>query len=365
MKNVRVYRLNHLSSCQLNRLKASQKEVARVWNVCMELHEHAQMTHIRWASHTDGPRLTEGRFALYSQSVQAIFRPFLATIDTTPKLRKTHAQMKYPWRGKRFYPVHWSAQAVNKKSGRVFLPMGRGQASLVLPLALLPSESGAYSLVWNYGIELHTYMEVPQAEYTPGNFWATVDLEEIHLPAVTKNTAALSDHHGRGICFLKRQLAKQLGRLDQKHSRCMKHSPRCWKKLQRAKNKHNRRTEWRIRDSRHKAMRQIIDFCIESLLRTLFKGNTNSVRQGNKGRPYNQRMALWEYGRDIDSLTKDKVAHILTRPPPNEVHRAGALHVGIIISPRTETVPAVPTAFRSIAISSVRSIRIRFPLVGM
>jgi putative transposase len=92
---------------------------------------------------------------------------FLATIETTRKLRATHPkmQMKYPWKTKRFYPVHWPAQAVSRERGRVVLPMGRGRASLVLHLDL-PENSGACTLVWNRGFELHVCIEVPQAEHT-------------------------------------------------------------------------------------------------------------------------------------------------------------------------------------------------------
>ncbi len=72
-------------------------------------------------------------------------------------------RMKYPWRAKRFYPVKWPAQAVHREKGRVILPMGQGNPSLVLPLAL-PENAGACTLVWNRGFELHVCIEVPQAE---------------------------------------------------------------------------------------------------------------------------------------------------------------------------------------------------------
>jgi putative transposase len=71
------------------------------------------------------------------------------------------------------------------------------------------------------------------------------------------------------------------------------------------------RTERRIRDLRHKATRKVIDFCKEQEVGTLFIGNPHGVRQQNRGRHHNQRMAQWEYGKDIDYLThKAKQAHI-------------------------------------------------------
>src|SRR5213082_3249625 len=149
--------------------------------------------------------------------------------------------------------------------------MGRGRPSLVLPIEM-PENSGACTLVWNRGFELHVCVEVPQADGAPGNAQATVDLGEIHLAAVTTSTGAALIVTGRGIRSLKRQRGKQAGQLAKKQSRCQKHSRR-WKKLQQAKNKVCRRSERRIRDVRHKATRQVLDFCVENEVGSLFIGN--------------------------------------------------------------------------------------------
>jgi putative transposase len=210
-------------------------------------------------------------------------------------------RMKYPWKTKRFYPVHWPAQAVSRERGRVVLPMGRGRASLVLHLDLAEN-SGACTLVWNSGFELHVCIEVPQAERTPGTNRATVDLGEIHLAAVTTTTGAALVVSGRGIRSLKRQCNMRHRQFAKKQYRCQKYSRR-WEKLQRARNKMAGRIERRVRDLRHKATRQVIDCCKEHGVGTLFIGNPHGVRQENNGRRHNQRMAQWEYGRDIDYLT--------------------------------------------------------------
>jgi putative transposase len=159
---------------------------------------------------------------------------------------------------------------------------------------------------------LHVCLEVPQAEAPPGNVQATVDLGEIHLAAVTTNTGKALIVTGRGIRSLKRQRSKQLGQLTRKQSRCQKHSRR-WKKLQQAKNKVCRRSERRIRDARHKATRAVIDFCVENEVGSLFIGNPHGVRNHQTGKHHNQRMSLWEYGKDIDYLThKSTQARILS-----------------------------------------------------
>ncbi len=312
MHTVRIYRLDHLSPALFQRLKAAQMEAAQVWNRCCELHKEARQTRSKWPRQNELQRATKGgQFALNAQSVQMVVHAFLGNIETTRKLRASHPKMrmKYPWKTKRFYPVHWPAQAVSRERGRVVLPMGRGRASLVLHLDL-PPESGACTLVWNRGFELHVCIEVPQAEHAPGTNRATVDLGEIHLAAVTTNTGAALVVSGRGIRSLKRQRNMRHRQITKKQARCKKYSRR-WRKLQRAKNKMARRIERRVRDLRHKATRQVIDFCKEEQVETLFIGNPHGVRQENRGRHHNQRMAQWEYGKDINYLThKSKQARI-------------------------------------------------------
>ncbi len=296
MQTVRIYRLDHLSPTMFRRLKAAQ-----VWNLCMETHKQARMAHTKWPGRNELQKVTKGRFALHSQSVQMIAHAFLANVETTRQLRKTEPAMKYPWRTKRFYPVLWPAQAVSIEPRRVVLPMGKGRKSLVFALDL-PEEAGACTLVWNHGFELHVCVEVPQAEAAPGEVQATVDLGEIHLAAVTTNTDQAMIVTGRLIRSLKRQRTMRIRKITKKQSRCQKYSRR-WKKLQRAKNQVSKRSDRRIRDLRHKATRQVIDFCVHNEVGSLFIGNPHGVRNRDNGRHHNQRMALWEYGKDIDYLT--------------------------------------------------------------
>jgi putative transposase len=167
MNTVKIYQLNNLSHKQFQRCKAAQMQAAQVWNACMETHKAARLNQRQWPGRNGLQRATKGgQFALHSQSVQMVVGAFLATISTTKELRQTHPQMqmKYPWRTKRFYPVKWPAQAVSRERGRVVLPMGRGRPSLVLPIAL-PENSGACSLVWNNGFELHVCREIPPFTY--------------------------------------------------------------------------------------------------------------------------------------------------------------------------------------------------------
>ncbi|GER86445.1 transposase [Dictyobacter vulcani] len=311
MHTVKIYHLNHLLAKHYQRLRCAQQEAALVWNACVALHLHARMQHTKWPRRDVLQKATKGRFALHSQSVQMVTHAFLANVETTRQLRQSHPamRMRYPYKEKRFYPVSWPAQAVTKEGKRVVLPMGRGRDSLVLPVEL-PEHSRSVTLVWNNGYELHVSVEVPQSEEAPGKIHATIDLGEIHLATVTTNTSEAIIVTGRGIRSLKRGRTKALRTISKKQARCTKHSRR-WKKLQRAKNKQSQRAKRRIRDQRHQATRKAITFCVVQKVGTLFIGNPDGVRKKNNGRHHNQRMSLWEYGKDIDYLThKANQAHI-------------------------------------------------------
>src|SRR5215467_13786010 len=170
MQTVHIYHL-HPSPSLFQRLKAAQMEAARVWNLCMESHKQARMTHARWPGRRELEHASKGQFALNAQVVQQIVHAFLANVETTRTLRRAHPEMsmKYPWRTKAFYPVKWPAQAVHREKSRVILPMGRARPSIVLPLAL-PENAGACTLVWNRGFELHVCVEVSLAKEAPARF---------------------------------------------------------------------------------------------------------------------------------------------------------------------------------------------------
>src|SRR5260370_39689231 len=167
METVHIYRLQP-NKKMVDVLRDGEMEADKVWNLCVQIQRQARMNHSKWPGRDELQKATKGQFALHSQSVQMVVQAFLANVVTTRKLRQTHPQMKmkYPWRQKRFYPVKWPAQAVSKERGRIVLPLGRGRASLVLPIEL-PETSRSVTLVWNNGFELHVCIEVKQEEQAP------------------------------------------------------------------------------------------------------------------------------------------------------------------------------------------------------
>ena len=310
MQTTKIYRLPYQKPEVFERLKAAQIEAAKVWNECKSAHRECRINQTPWLNQTALQKLTKGKYELHSQSVQMVCQAFLANIDSTRANRRAGLKnMKYPWRTKRFYPVSWAAQSVKYSNGRLTLPMGRGRKplSFKLDLDFIP---GAVSLVWNRGFELHIKQEVITEEKKSTGIKAAIDLGEIHHSAVSTNTGQGLIVSGRGIRSLKRQRNVALAKLSRKQSRCTKYSKR-WKKLQAAKNKFCLSNQRQIREYRHQATRQVVEFCQTHDVDTVFIGNPDGVRNKNCGKRHNQRMAQWEYGKDIDYLTyKFKMAGI-------------------------------------------------------
>ncbi len=304
-----IYHLKGLRPSYQVRLRQAQMEAARVWRLCRDLHLAARKNRTRWPNREDLQRATKKQFSLHSQTVQMICHAFLTNVETTREIRKINPRIRYPYKDKRYYPLLWPAQAVSIERGRIVLPMGRRRQSLIFHLDV-PARMGACKLVWQDGYELHICVPTFEATDAPGQVQAAVDLGEIHQAAITTNTGVALVVSGRGIRSLKRQHSQALRQLNKKRKRCQRGSRR-WRRLQAARRKLSARKRRQVRDLRHKGICRVIQFCQTQGVGTLYIGNPHGVRSKDKGRYHNQRMAQWEYGKDIAYLSyKAKAAHI-------------------------------------------------------
>jgi putative transposase len=311
-QTVRIEILSGLPKAASTAIREGQMESAKVWSACRDALKVAMTERGKWPNRDSLQKLTKGRFGLHSQSTQMVCHAFLANVDTARQLRQSgRSEIRYPYKDKLFYPLYWPAQAMSINGARIILPMGRGRSSIVLPRPEWLTAPAACKLIWNrIGYELHVTVETPKLEAITIGAQATVDLGQIHQCAVTTNTGQGLIVSGRGIRSEKRRLNQMHGSLAAKMARCTKHSRR-WKKLNRARNGYALRAERRIRDSRHKGTRQVIDFCQANGVSSLYVGNPDGVRKRRSGRHHNQRMSQWEYGKDIAYLEhKSKQAGI-------------------------------------------------------
>lgn len=280
-----------------------------MWIDCVGLFRAALIRRESWPSWAQLRAATKGRYALHSQTVQAIAKSVQTAFVNARILRREHPEMKmrYPWRRKHHYALLWPAQAVKvDQKGRILLPMGKSRPDLVLDLKRsFPFPIGACKLVWKDRWELHVCSGSEEKDAkpieSPGTEYATVDLGEIHLAATTTSTGKALVMSGRGIRSIKRRRCKALAGIASLRSRCKRGSRRD-KRLARTRCKISSRTRYQVRDLRHKGLKRTVDFCVQEKVGKLFVGNPGGVRLRHAGSIHNGRMARWEYGTDLKLL---------------------------------------------------------------
>jgi len=309
---VRIFPLHGLTDGQRSLLRAAQQEAGAVYTECMQAHRIARQTHFPWPAYSDLHHLTKGRHPdLCAQSVQATCRAFDRTIKSTIANRKAgNTRMRYPWKERRYQPIRWPAQALQRKRNGARFPLGgKGKDRRYVDLPVrLPRNAGACQIVWNHGqYELHACVmqkvapavsvaDAPQAR-------ACIDLGEIHQAALVTDTGKGLIVSGRGIRTIKQGRNRAIAELQKKQARCTRYS-RQWTKYQRARDRINGKTERRVRDLRHKGTRLIIEAAKKEGVRDLYIGNPHGVRRHQTGHHHNQRMSQWEYGSDIRYVTE-------------------------------------------------------------
>lgn len=128
MERVHIQQLRSLPPPVYGQMRQAQRQAAGVWNRCCEQHQAARTAALRWPGRNALQKATKGnRFDPHSQLVQMIVHAFLANVDTAGQLRASgHRKIRYPYKAKRFYPVHWPKQATAVYTSTIVLPMGRG-----------------------------------------------------------------------------------------------------------------------------------------------------------------------------------------------------------------------------------------------
>ena len=310
MKSTKVIRLGYLRKELFDLISESNKESAKVWNICKDKLQEAIKEHKPWPTMVSLCRELSGegapKFNLHSQSAQQVCRAFATCVATTKKLRKTHPEMRmrYPHKDKEFYPTIWTSQAAKVKNGFLSLPMGRDKRPLNFRVDL-PDGGYPCRIVWHDGYELHVCQEAEvKAQVTPSNIVATIDLGEIHQIACVASNGNAILVSGRGIRTVKHQNSKMLAKTDKLMWVCDKGSKR-HKKITKSRNKQSERNRRRVKSLRHKGTALAVQFLVDNQVSKVFIGNPDGVRRKRTCKEHNQRMSLWEYGKDIQ-YTKEK-----------------------------------------------------------
>jgi putative transposase len=290
---------------QAERLRQLREEAARCWNEIVKFHRRVYRKKGIWLSKAAMQKWAKGRFALHSQTVQALIDRYFAHCETTRKLREQGCKARYPYKRKRYQTPVWKGQSIRVRDGKIILPNGQGQEPLII--ALSEEFQGVKicqaELLWQDGTYyLSICVEAPSEEPIDGDGVAAIDQGEIHAIAITDGEEALVIS-GREVRSVKRQRNKRLGQIDRLQRKCRRYSKR-WRRLQKAKHKVQAKARRRLRDLNHKITRKAVDWCAERGIQTVVIGDLSGIAQGKRlSRKQQQKISQWEFDQQQQYLS--------------------------------------------------------------
>jgi putative transposase len=303
MNRVRKIKLRP-NTQQAERLRRLREEAARCWNEIVKFHRRVYRKKGIWLSKAAVQKWAKGRFALHSQTVQALIDRYFAHCETTRKLRQQGIKTRYPYKQKRVQTPVWKGQSIRVRDGKIILPNGQGREPLIIAL---PEEFQGVKicqaeLLWQDGTYyLSLCVEAPSEEPIDGDGVAAIDQGEIHAIAITDGEEALIIS-GREVRSMKRQRNKRLGQIDRLQRKCRRYSKR-WRRLQKAKNKVKAKARRRLRDLHHKITRKAVDWCAERGIKTVVIGDLSGIAQGKRlSQTQQQKISQWEFDQQQQCL---------------------------------------------------------------
>lgn len=266
-----------------------RKEAARLWNRLVKVHKYCRKRHWAWPTQGQLERHFKGRFALHSQTIQAIIGKFAANIDSARTKRKEGDQKaRYPWRDKKqFQVVVWKGQSIKRDGNRIKLPNGQGRKALAFKLpASFPAGKIVQAELGFRELRL-TVSRAAEAIASAGDNVVAADLGVIHLAAMTDGDDAMVIV-GRGLRALTQYRNKQLAIYTKLLSRCQKRSRR-WKKLRRSKARMLARHDRQQHNLLHHAANGMINYCVDRGAGTLVIGDCIDMARGSRKRKKGSR----------------------------------------------------------------------------
>ena len=289
-----------LKAVQREQADALRREAGRAWSEMVTFHWRVYRKKGVWLSKHSLQRWAKRRYALHSQSIQALADKLHANFETARQLRRDgDSTARFPYKRKDYQVVVWKGQAIRVRGGWVVLPNSQGRPPLRahLPAHLRTTAIRQAKLVWRRG-EYWLACAVDRLADAPaaGDGLAAVDMGEVQALAVTDGEEALCIS-GRALRSVKRWRNKRLGDLARLQSRCQRGSRRS-RKLQRAKNRVKAQAQRRLRDLDHKVSRLAVNWLVARSCGTVVIGDLRDIANGKRlSKVSQQKVGQWERGR--------------------------------------------------------------------
>jgi len=304
-----------LSQSQFQHCQQLSQESAKVWNLVKNFFWRTYRKKGIWLSEGVMKRYAKQRFALHSDSVQAVVEKFYANLKAARILRKENPNIRYPYKNKNWYCVHWKKKAIKIEGRYIHLSNGKGRQGIVFKLPAYLADKGrkcalssnalsstcqprTVELIWRNGYWLSVTLDIEGKQQVKGFNTAAIDMGEIHAITITdgKESAVIS---GRELRSVKRNRNRRVGHLSRLQSRCQKGSRR-YQRLQAVKSKVMAECHRRTRDLNHKITRTAVDWCLEHDVGNLVIGDVSGISKNTKNekrlnRKNRQKISQWAF----------------------------------------------------------------------
>ncbi len=324
---VRLLPLRCLCATKLAQCAAVRQEAGRCWTDLVQAHQQARQQG-QWLDVRVLEQLAAGRYALHSQTIQALAQKLDANLATATALRKQEAAQgtattQYPYHPKPYQTVVWKDLAIQVHAGQLRLSNGATHAPLVVPL---PEEyQGAdlrrAELTWRADhyelcLTIDTGERLPPPQM--GGAVAGVDLGEVHIAAITTTHRHALVISGRRLRACKQGRNRAHSILQEKLSRCQRGSKR-WRRLAQCKARVSATLYRQQREILHQAARKAVDFCQGQGVTRIVVGDVRDIQTGvSLGRVSNQKISQWPHGQFVAYL-QDKARRLgITVEPIDE-----------------------------------------------
>lgn len=282
-------------------LKELQQEAARCWNaIVAEARTHYDNGG-GWIGKNELQKQLKGRFALHSQTIQALTDKFAANRDTAAQCRRQGLKTRYPWREKTFVTVPFKQMAIRfSEAGTLTLTL---KAGIRFDTGFKPpAKIKTCEIIWCKGRYILSYTsEFPEATPVENGIRAGIDIGEIHPVALCAEDGEGLVISGREIRSIKRLRNKSLGKLAKALSKCKKGSRR-FRKLCRTRGRMKTKSDNQVRNLLHQATRKAINWCENKNVAELVIGNPAGVEKNTRkkkrlSRKNRQKVSQMETGR--------------------------------------------------------------------
>jgi putative transposase len=283
-----------------------REEAGRCWTDMLQAHVESRDGN--WISSVDLGKMFKGRYALHSQTIQALAQKLEANVDTAHELRKTDPQARYPYHPKQYQTVVWKKAAIYfLEDGKLLLSNGKETAPLTLsiPQEYRQADLRRIELTWradHYELCLTIDTGMANPPLKQSGQVAGVDLGEVNIAALTTEVGEALVVSGRALRSDKRLRNKRHAALSSLLSHCKPGSKR-HRRLMRSKARASAKLFRQQRDILHKASRHVVEFARAHDVKLLAVGDVRDVADGvDKGNKADQKISQWPHGRFVDYL---------------------------------------------------------------